>query len=245
MSTGKMFSRIRVFLKYSFYITMSVLAIVNIAFFLCHWGEWTPQFDKEALLLSVVGFFFAFAGINIYSIFNTNIETEKEALRDLKDRYDGELRLSSQMLQFPQNLIMIWHLCQYIVTSGAIQSKSFDWIRDLKKRLKKQRDFVQDLRDSYRIEVHERYRDDLANLSQGILASLKQHRDFVSGRNEFFGPILSNKDNYIALLDDVIAFADETVSYDYEPGVPEKELTFWDKTKKLWGIVKKTYCKRG
>ena len=244
MPKGTIFSRRRVFWKYTFYITMSILAVVNSTFLICNWQSLTLGLNNESLLLSVVGFFFAFAGINIYSIFNTNIESEKAALRALQEKYDGELRLSAQMLRFPQELIMIWHIAQYISTAKVIQSKSFDWLRDLKKRMKSQRDFVQGLRDNYQIEIHERYRDDLANLAQGVLMVMSQHLERINISNEFFVPIVNNKDTYITNLEDVIQFIEETVTYEYEPELPQVELSTWDKTKKVFQYALKTFKRK-
>lgn len=244
MSEMKIFSRKRAFWKYAYNISMTILAVVNTVFLLCNWCDLTINLNNESILLSVVGFFFAFAGINIYSIFNTNIDSEKSALQELQRKYDGELRLSSQMLQFPQELIMIWHTSQYISTAKVIQSKSFDWLRDLKKRMKNQRDFVLGLRDHYQIDIHERYRDDLANLAQGVLMVIKQHKESITCNNDFFKPIPSNKDTYISILDDVIQFVEETKTYDYEPELPEVELNLWGKVKKVYNYAVKSFRRR-
>ncbi len=47
-------------------------------FFMCHFSDYkfVPT-ASASLLFTFVGFLFAFAGINIYSIFNTNVENEK------------------------------------------------------------------------------------------------------------------------------------------------------------------------
>lgn len=242
MTENKNYNRKRSFWKYTYYISMTILAVVNTAFLICNWFDLTLQLNNESLLLSVVGFFFAFAGINIYSIFNTNIDSEKNALQDLQRKYDGELRLSSQMLQFPQELIMIWHTSQYIATAKVIQSKSFDWLTDLKKRMKRQRDFVQGLREHYQIDIHERYRDDLANLAQGVLMVMEQHRDCIIRNDDFFAPLpTTNKDTYNSILNDVIQFVEETRSYQYEPELPEKELDIWGKVKSIYKYALKTF----
>lgn len=237
-------SRKRAFWKYTYYITMTILAVVNTVFLLCNWQDLTINLNNESILLSVVGFFFAFAGINIYSIFNTNIDSEKSTLQELQRKYDGELKLSSRMLQFPQELIMIWHVSQYLSTAKVIQSKSFDWLRDLKKRMKNQRDFVLGLRDHYQIETHERYRDDLANLAQGVLMVMEQHKESISRNNDFFRPLQSNKNNYISILNDVIRFVEETITYDYEPELPEVELNLWGKVKKVCSYAWKTFKRK-
>lgn len=241
MHENKKYSRKHSFWKYTYYISMTILAVVNTVFLICNWFDLTLQLNNESLLLSVVGFFFAFAGINIYSIFNTNIDSEKNALQDLQKKYDGELRLSSQMLKFPQELIMIWHTSQYIATAKVMQSKSFDWLTDLKKRMKRQRDFVQGLREHYQIDIHERFRDDLANLAQGVLMVMEQHRDSINSNDDFFAPLPTNKDTYNSMLNDVILFIEETRSYQYESELPEKELNFWGKAKSIYNYALKLF----
>lgn len=235
-------SRVKEILKYMFYFTTFILAVVNITFFICYWGELTPQLNDESILLSVVGFFFAFAGINIYSIFNTNIESEKEALKDLAKQYDGELKMSSKMLQFPQELIMIWQTCQYLTTSKFIQHKSFDWIGELRSRMEGQRDFVQELRDHNRVVQFERFREDLSSLAQGICSTLKQHLELLETDASFFKPIPGNEDNYKKRLTGVITFAEGLVSYDYEPEFEEKEkLSVWQKIGRVYSYARKMF----
>lgn len=227
-------SRVKEKLKYFFYFTMTILAIVNVMFFICNWADIKPQLNNESILLSVVGFFFAFAGINIYSIFNTNIESEKEALRDLVERYDGELKMSSKMLQFPQELIMIWQTCQYLATSQTVQNRAFDSISDLKKRLEGQKEFVKDLKANHRIIQFERYSEDLANLAQGVMSTLKQHQVAIDGNDNFFRPIHGNEDNYKKRMADVISLAESIVSCSYEPEFSEKKkLSFFGKLKDI------------
>ena len=106
-------------MKYSFYISMSILAITNSLCFIVNWKNWEINISNEAILLSVDGFFFAFAGINIYSIFNTNIENEKKMLNDIIKKYDAELRLSSSGLKFPQNIHNVYQSCQYLISSNS------------------------------------------------------------------------------------------------------------------------------
>ena len=243
MIETKTFSRKKAFWKYTYYITMSILAVTNTVFLICNWSNLSLQFSNESLLLSVVGFFFAFAGINIYSIFNTNIDSEKSALQELQKKYDGELRLSALMLRFPQELIMIWHTSQYISSAKEMNGKSFDWLRDLKKRMKSQREFVQGLRDHYQIEIHEHYRDDLANLAQGVLMVMKQHQDRINNNDEFFIPMITNKDTYNKILVDTILFIEETITYDYEPELPQVKLNYLEKIKKVLIFAKKLFGK--
>ena len=228
-------------LKYSFYFAMFVLGITNTVFLIYNWNDWTPQLNSESVLLSVVGFFFAFAGINLYSIFNTNIENEKEALRNLAKRYDGELNLSSRMLQFPQEMIMIWNTCQYVATSSAIHRNSFSWLTELRSRLKSQRDFVQDLKDHYRTSQYERYRSDLTNLAMGVKSSLQQHKERIEKDKTFFKPLPSNEGNYMGQLNSLIKFVKELSEYEYEIEPEVNNKGFCEKVRDVAGYVRKTF----
>lgn len=107
--------------------------------------------------------------------------------------------------------------------------------------MKSQRDFVQGLKDHYRTEVHERYRDDLSNLAKGVMMVIKQHQASINSNDTFFAPLPSNKDNYNSVLTDVIGFLDETVTFEYEPEIPPAELGFWDKAKQIYKYARKTF----
>ena len=61
---------------------MVCLCTINIVFLIANWGELHVNIDSATnILLTIIGFLFAFAGINIYSIFNTNIESEKKFIK--------------------------------------------------------------------------------------------------------------------------------------------------------------------
>ena len=64
-----------VILWFAYHFFSITLCIVNIIFFIYNWQDWTISLENETnILLTIIGFLFAFAGINIHSIFNTNIE---------------------------------------------------------------------------------------------------------------------------------------------------------------------------
>ena len=75
-----------------FQFFMVALCTINIIFFICNWGDLRLQInDTTNILLTIIGFLFAFAGINIYSIFNTNIETEKAKMIELQKEYSHQM----------------------------------------------------------------------------------------------------------------------------------------------------------
>ena len=67
-------------LWFFYHFVMVCLCTINIVFLIVNWCELHVNIDSATnILLTIIGFLFAFAGINLYSIFNTNIESGKEA----------------------------------------------------------------------------------------------------------------------------------------------------------------------
>lgn len=232
-------------LKYAFYITMSCLAVINIVFFFCNWRGLQLDLSKESLLLSVVGFFFAFAGINIYSIFNTNIENEKRSIRELKERYDNQLKFSEKELQFPKEIIKVYQTAQYLASTETLTINSFDWISTIKEVMKEMRNFVKEFKECENDHKFEMYRTDLMNLSKGVLVLLYQHKSNV-GKTSFFNSSNDEKDNYTKKLDDLIAFVEEIRTYSYEQLVTiTQEDTWIGKINKVIKYTKGVFGKKG
>lgn len=230
-------------LKYAFYITMTCLAVINILFFVCNWYDMQLELNKEGLLLSVVGFFFAFAGINIYSIFNTNIETEKQSLRDLKDQYDNQLKLSEKELRFPKELIKVYQTAQYLDSTDSLTIYSFDWIKTINVTMNDMRNFVREFKEcenDYKFEI---FRTDLANLSQGVLVLLRHHQSNIA-KDAFFKYQIGEKENYTKRLSDLIDFVEETRTFSYEEQTTlTPEDTWWGKVCKVFNYSKKVFGK--
>lgn len=228
-------------LKYFFYIVMSCLAIINIIFFFCYWQDLELHLSEETLMLTVVGFFFAFAGINIYSIFNTNIENEKQALIDLESNYEKRLELSEKELQFPRDLIRTYNTAQYLSSSKAFHPSSFDWIITIKNNLSEMRDFVSGFKGCGDEHKFEMYRTDLVNLSQGILLLLRDHERVVES-DSFFINKSEEKENYRKRLNGLIKFVDGLRTYAYGPeDDDENKLTFWRKLKHIWEYAEQMF----
>lgn len=241
--TRKRKLRFLTILKYSFFIIMTCLAIINIAFFICNWYDLELQLSQESLMLTVVGFFFAFAGINIYSIFNTNIEFEKQSLRDLESRYEERLKLSEKELQFPRELIRTYHTAQYLVSAQSLNINSYDWIRTIKHNLVEMRDFVTKFKENGNEDKFEMYRTDLKDLSQGILVLLRNH-EVVVGREAFFKNKLDEQNNYKNKLSDLISFVDALRTYTYEPQIEiGGDMKFFGKVRKIVSYARKMFKK--
>lgn len=119
---------------YGFLIGAIILIVTNTYFLIYNLNEWEIHIDKEELFLTFVGFLFAFAGINIYSIFNTNIEEEKDRLNKLGDTYDIMIRETNLLLDLRKIQIQ---LSQYslIICNTDINSQFFEYLKTYRELL--------------------------------------------------------------------------------------------------------------
>lgn len=71
-----------------------ILAVINSIFLIVNLitQDWVLRLDLYSVLLALLGLLFTFTAINIYSIFNTNVNTEKENLEKLKNDYEDTLQ---------------------------------------------------------------------------------------------------------------------------------------------------------
>lgn len=114
---------------YSFLIGAIILIVTNTYFLIYNLNNWEIHIDKEELFLTFVGFLFAFAGINIYSIFNTNIEEEKDRLNKLGDTYDLMILETNSLLDIRKNQIQLSQYSLIICNSIDFNSQFFEYLR--------------------------------------------------------------------------------------------------------------------
>ena len=116
------------YIWYLFLFAFVTVACVNLAFFIVHWKELEFDFSKTSIYITFVGFLFAFAGINIYSIFNTNIEEEKKRLYDLNEKYKKEIQKTMCLLDFSKKHIKYYQLSQMIAGTTVFNSQLGEWL---------------------------------------------------------------------------------------------------------------------
>lgn len=124
-------SRRSVVLWYGYQIVMLVLAVTNIGFFTYNITDLQINIDTTAIFITFVGFLFAFAGINIYSIFNTNIEEEKKRLTDLSAIYEEEIGNTTLLLDFSRKQIKYHQLSIVICNSRKFNGQILEWLGEM------------------------------------------------------------------------------------------------------------------
>ena len=79
---------------------MVILCLSNAVFLLKHLLDFEIDVhDMGNVMLTIIGFLFAFAAINIYSIFNTNVDEEKGRIVQLTQEYELLFFASDQLVK--------------------------------------------------------------------------------------------------------------------------------------------------
>lgn len=116
---------------FCYHFFMVVLCCINILFFIINWTDLSLCInDVTNILLTIIGFLFAFAGINIYSIFNTNIEAEKERLIEIREKYSQIMDITLEEMTFSANTTKLQLYGQLIFTSKKNNSQLLEWIQN-------------------------------------------------------------------------------------------------------------------
>ena len=118
-----------VILWFAYYFFSITLCIVNIIFFIYNWQDWTISLENETnILLTIIGFLFAFAGINIYSIFNTKIEAEKERLVEMRGKYEKAIDDSIKNISFISDISKLQLYSQMTYSLRTNNSQLLEWL---------------------------------------------------------------------------------------------------------------------
>jgi hypothetical protein len=216
-------------------MAMAVLAITNVVFFIYIWNDIKVVVDQTTLLLTFLGFLFAFAGINIYSIFNTNVEAEKERLIELASKYEEALKMSDNFMLNIKKLGVMQQIGLLITTTPKMTNQHFSWIQKCNKLYKTQEEFIRKLYDVGARDKAIEYLSDFTDVCQGISASLIPYIDKIkSDGNHYFEEDFGEVDrnNFIQEVSDMKTCLDKVDSFTF---VEKEKQTESDTSK----IIKK------
>lgn len=166
-------------------ISMTVLAICNSIFLIHNINNWEVDVNETSILLTFLGFFFTFAGIYIYSVFNTNVEIEKKNLRALTNKYGEELANANEGVLSVRKLIYFYQMGQLIVNSPRMNIHIYAWIHQAQSLYKEQTDYMREL---YKrgLPIYADYRSDLLSVCRGLSESLSLMIEKVEKSKEQF-----------------------------------------------------------
>lgn len=171
---------------FAYHFLMVTLCIVNLMFFLCNFCEleFDPN-DSTNMLITFVGFLFAFAGINIYSIFNTNIEEEKQRLVEVSDLYNKKIEESKKEIEFTTFLVELNVLNQQILATKRYNNQLAEWIIKATKILNKEKTFIKERNKTQHGNEMNPYLQSIADVTRGMKYSLELVRPQIETEGFF------------------------------------------------------------
>ena len=229
---------------YFFLFSLVLIAGVNFTFFLVNWQDLTIIIDDTAIYITFVGFLFAFAGINIYSIFNTNIEEEKKRLSDLYEKYKEEMYRTMDILEYSKKYIKYYQLCQMITNSVKFNAQIGNWLDELDSLARDSSDFLYKLSHIDKEEFGAMSAD-FTDINRSVYYLLCSFRDALSIKERhFFDEVERGEENeFFAKIDNVITLVNKYQTKDFsEPEIVEenhesKAPSIRDGVKMIWNAL--------
>lgn len=226
-----------------FQFFMVALCIINILFFIYNWGDLRLQInDTTNILLTIIGFLFAFAGINIYSIFNTNIETEKAKMIELQKEYSHQIETAIRKMDFYDSVHQLQLYSQLIFNLAKTNSQIIIWIDKVREQCQLIKLYIENSKKQDKVETYEYNVDNLLALYRG----LKYQQSSFLERNatlhsSFFNDLdATNRKEIIDNIKVMFVSLDFLDPDDLDDNFSDKASnttwlsSFWDRIKKIF-----------
>jgi hypothetical protein len=236
---------LRSYLKWFYYISTSLLCLTNIVFFIYHFFDWKIEINTPtSLLLTFIGFLFAFAGINIYSIFNTNIEFERKRLDDLYNSYKVDIECTMSSLKNARDLVRYYQLCQLMISSSRLNSQSLEIINSLNSNIDMYKQSLYSLYINGFTNDYKNIMQHFMELSRGMHQMLNDFSNKLKDehfKKTFFEEASQTlQDQYKKGLNDLITTLRQLEDYDFTQPKDKQEvndethLSRCQKFRKVW-----------
>lgn len=191
-------NRRSVIVWFCYHFLMVVLCCTNLLFFICNWYDLKLSInDLSNILLTIIGFLFAFAGINLYSIFHTNIETEKERLIEMRETYENKMKIILNDIDFSSNITMLQLYCQLIFTSQKNNSQILEWVQKSLDLLKNIEQSLTNSKHNECLSLYNQKNDDVIAVSRGMVYLADIFMNKITDAPSYFGNLDNNNIAYI------------------------------------------------
>ena len=152
-----------------YHFCIAVLCITNTVFLIYNWSDLELNFsDMTNVLLTITGFLFAFAGINIYSIFNTNIEAEKQRLEEIREEYACKMKNEMSYLKFSSDIQKLQMYCQLIFSTGENNSQVLEWVEQARHTITDIATYLEESGSHDDLNTHNQKKNDVMAVCRGI-----------------------------------------------------------------------------
>lgn len=225
-------------------ITLSVINFVVLMYNVSSWV--VAMDDTTTILLTVLGFLFAFAGINIYSIFNTNIDSEKKALHDLSDEYEKKLNMNMEEMNFLKLLSSLQTYSLLIGTTETNNSQFLNWVTYMRQCVK---DISLNLKNFEANLTHKEYgmyRKEYETQLRGCVYLLKKtKRTMENHETTFFSQSLSHEDITVMKekLSSLVKDIEDEIGADDNFEIGQKHTWLTKYLNKINGVIKRFLSK--
>lgn len=163
------------------------LCITNIVFFVCNCNDLTISLSNETnILLTIIGFLFAFAGINIYSIFNTNIEAEKARLVEMKNQYAETMESSLRSINFASDMSKLQLYAQMTYSLKTSNSQLLEWLDQISNTISRIKDSLEKARLSESNADFCAMSNDVTALARGLGYMSSTFVEYIESNEDLF-----------------------------------------------------------
>lgn len=172
--------------RYIYHISMAVLAITNSIFLIYNIKEWEVKIDPSSILLTFIGFFFAFGSMYVYSIFNANVDAEKRAINELRERYEIELDQANKDMSMVRQLLSFYQIGQLIVNLPKFSTQHSHWVERFNELFVEQKKYLKEL-SMDASPLYRSYRQDFTAVCRGLSDSMRVLNNRIeSDKEEYF-----------------------------------------------------------
>ena len=188
-----------VFFWFAYHFFTVGLCIINIVFFVCNWNDLTISLSNETnILLTIIGFLFAFAGINIYSIFNTNIEAEKARLVEMKNQYAETMESSLRSINFASDMSKLQLYAQMTYSLKTSNSQLLEWLDQISNTISRIKDSLEKARLSESNAYFCAMSNDVTALARGLGYMSSTFVEYIESNEDlFFDKLDIGNRNYV------------------------------------------------
>lgn len=227
--------------KYWFFFNfvMVALCVINILFFICNWADLRLQInDTTNILLTIIGFLFAFAGINIYSIFNTNIESEKAKMIELQNKYSMQMELTIHKMKFYDSIHQLQLYSQLIFNLTKTNSQIFEWVDKVKMLCTVIQKFVEESKKRDTVDTFESDKDNLVALYRGLKYQQKSFLNkIVNSQSVFFQGM--DSENQKALVENISTMLNAIDFLDEDDNLEDYDLVEQGNCNRIFSFLEK------
>lgn len=231
---------------YFFCFCAIILCVVNTVFLIKNWQNLEIRLDDTSnIILTIIGVLFAFTAINIYSLFNTNIDAEKERVDVLADEYDNLLNVVNLQYPLSTNIVRFQMVIHSLSASEAINSQFLDWVQKATELAKEFIPSLDGIRRSKMLDSEAVFKEFLFDINIVVRDAnyLMSEKAKVVSKDSFYGSDTGLKKDVISSVNDLIQALKDFEDHEF---FPQNQAIYPDKKEPvsiLDGI--KSYLRKG